>query len=822
MTDLSRWIETRLEADPTLDDEERLVILAALAGDAELADLVGFQAARGEHKPATGDAADGNEAASVIDVPEPAGAFLQQLKVAGFRGIGPEAKLDFRPGPGLTVVTGRNGSGKSSFAEALEVALTGTTHRWSDKGSKIWSSGWRNLHAADTSTVELTLAEAGVGRTTLSLDWAGATSADGHTTHLQRSGQKRQVGVAALGWDGPLEMYRPMLSYDELGEILTAEPSKLYDALAKMLGLEQLAAGLKRLTARVKTLGEPAGEASKRRSALRARLEPIDDNRARDAAALLKKTAPDLSALGALATGRASAEQGAANRLRTALRLEFPTIEQVQDAHIALADALQNVADASDAATSGLELQAQLLETALRVHEHEGDGDCPVCGTGHLDDMWAATTRERVADAGRRLGELRRANAALAAARTAAHQLIVPTPSILKDLVEDARFADHARTAVSAWAAWETLPETDADLVAHLANIHAPALDALDTMQRDVRSTVEAADDAWTTVAAELGAYVTVATAAAAQKAELDSAKRAEKWLKDADGRLKNERLDPIATQAAEIWDLLRQESNVEIDGLRLEGSNTTRRAVIRTKVDDEEANGVTVLSQGELHALALALFLPRATMAESPFRFVVLDDPVQAMDPAKVDGLVQVLGRIAVDRQVIVFSHDNRFADAVRRASINAQVLEITRESRSRVSTSVTFDPPSRYLRDAGAIIKDRQLPEHVLRRVLPGMLRFAVEAQARDRYFGKQLAAGATHGDLERTWERAKVTRDRVSLAVYGDIRSLDSWLKAPHRRRGLGVCSSGNHSPLRGDVTLAHADVVQMVGDLRAGVK
>ena len=49
-------------------------------------------------------------------------------------------------------------------------------------------------------------------------------------------------------------------------------------------------------------------------------------------------------------------------------------------------------------------------------------------------------------------------------------------------------------------------------------------------------------------------------------------------------------------------------------------------------------------MSQGELHALALALFLPRATAADSPFRFVVLDDPIQAMDPAKIDGFVQVL----------------------------------------------------------------------------------------------------------------------------------------------------------------------------------
>jgi hypothetical protein len=43
---------------------------------------------------------------------KPAGAFLKTISVRGFRGIGPEAHPRIRPGPGLTIVTGRKGSGK--------------------------------------------------------------------------------------------------------------------------------------------------------------------------------------------------------------------------------------------------------------------------------------------------------------------------------------------------------------------------------------------------------------------------------------------------------------------------------------------------------------------------------------------------------------------------------------------------------------------------------------------------------------------------------------------------------------------------------------
>ena len=48
--------------------------------------------------------------------------------------------------------------------------------------------------------------------------------------------------------------------------------------------------------------------------------------------------------------------------------------------------------------------------------------------------------------------------------------------------------------------------------------------------------------------------------------------------------------------------------------------------------------------------------------MPESPFRFLVIDDPVQAMDPVKVEGLARVLHRTARTRQVIVLTHDVKF----------------------------------------------------------------------------------------------------------------------------------------------------------------
>src|SRR5438552_5778301 len=99
-----------------------------------------------------------------------AGAYLASLTVQGFRGIGPKQKLTFTPGPGLTIVIGRNGSGKSSFAEAMEVLFTGDSKRWSAR-SKVWKEGWRNLHQPHPTTIDAEMLLEGAGSTRVACEW---------------------------------------------------------------------------------------------------------------------------------------------------------------------------------------------------------------------------------------------------------------------------------------------------------------------------------------------------------------------------------------------------------------------------------------------------------------------------------------------------------------------------------------------------------------------------------------------------------------------------------------------------------------------------
>ena len=123
----------RIDARPPADSGGALV-LAAFSGPAAV-----DAALHGDFEPSSAAGANGAGARP------PSAVYLTGIEVEGFRGVGPTTTLAIDPGPGLTLVVGRNGSGKSSFSEALEMVLLGTNKRWEQR-VKVWRDGWQNLH----------------------------------------------------------------------------------------------------------------------------------------------------------------------------------------------------------------------------------------------------------------------------------------------------------------------------------------------------------------------------------------------------------------------------------------------------------------------------------------------------------------------------------------------------------------------------------------------------------------------------------------------------------------------------------------------------
>ena len=192
----------RLTADKKPDPERDMLVLAALDGSEALAGYLDGSAAR----PTPEEAA----AAEPPPTREPLGAYLKSITVEGFRGIGKKLTLDIPPGPGLTLVVGRNGSGKSSFADALELLLTGDTYRWSHR-AKVWKQGWRNLHHK-TAAIEAEFFVEGDKPTTVASRWKDDAELEAAETFAQTHGKPR-MNVADLGWKAAVLTYRPILSF---------------------------------------------------------------------------------------------------------------------------------------------------------------------------------------------------------------------------------------------------------------------------------------------------------------------------------------------------------------------------------------------------------------------------------------------------------------------------------------------------------------------------------------------------------------------------------------------------------------------------------
>src|SRR5260370_32941027 len=119
MDDVLLEIVLRRLGESLLPEAPTDLLLAAFEGEERLSAQLGGQAAQWPAGVKVGK-----------PQPQPTGAYLQSLTVTGFRGIGKPATLNLTPGPGLTLVVGRNGSGKSSLAEPLEWLLTAKLRRW--------------------------------------------------------------------------------------------------------------------------------------------------------------------------------------------------------------------------------------------------------------------------------------------------------------------------------------------------------------------------------------------------------------------------------------------------------------------------------------------------------------------------------------------------------------------------------------------------------------------------------------------------------------------------------------------------------------------
>ncbi|GAA1926927.1 ATP-binding protein [Streptomyces sodiiphilus] len=723
--------------------------------------------------------------------------FLESISVGGFRGIGRKARLPLNAKPGVTLVVGRNGSGKSSFAEGVETAFTGRTARLDKQRGEVWRRHWRNLHDGAEPRVEVRLAVAGDARpSTLTCTWSG----DDVTTpevEFRRPGHGRRPFEDA-GWGQALNDYRPFLSYSDLDKVISGRPSELYDSVATILRLGEAAAANERLQAIEKSLTSAVKTAETELPALIEELSSLNDPRAERAlTAIGRAGVPAFDELDALVTGLPEADDDRLRELRATVELPGPDLDAVGAAVDRLQEAVAGLDKVRSSNAEDAHQRAELLSRALDHSLRHADEDtCPVCGSGRrLDEAWAERAAEQVATLRREAAAAQEARTELRHAMDALRHLIARVPGWLP------------APLVVPWEEWAACRVIeDAGLLATRAETTALVLaDAGATLREEASRELEKLDAGWRRCVTRLASWLGRARAAHAGKPRLRQVRAARKWLKDACAELREERLRPFEEHSQRIWEELRQQSNVDLRSVRLAGSEkaAVRKLVMDVSVDGTEAAALGVMSQGELHSLALSLFLPRATAPESPFGFVVIDDPVQSMDPAKVHGLAKVLHELGGTRQVVVFTHDTRLQRAFTNQELPVTVLEVEREARSVVAVRRVTDPIGQALDDAHALARTPNLPPAALTHVLPSLCRTVLERAFSEAAWLRLHRAGLTEYEAEKTVSAAVGLMDIAGPGLLGvpSKRAGDIYREL-RRRCGPGAvdlirrCQEGAH--------------------------
>ncbi|MGH3993994.1 MAG: hypothetical protein ACRDSN_16235, partial [Pseudonocardiaceae bacterium] len=228
---------------------------------------------------------------------------------------------------------------------------------------------------------------------------------------------------------------------------------------------------------------------------------------------------------------------------------------------------------------------AALVRAALHHHDTRGDGPCPVCGEGTLDAGWRDQAQQRADEMERAAAELRDATASLETVLAQARDLVRPVPTSLTHTAPV-----NTNTAREAWQHWsDAVRSAQPDQMADaLTSTHPAALRALTELQQRAVQELSHRDETWRPLAGRLAAWHDDATRVAKQAPLLGELQDAEKWLAGAAAKLRDQRLAPFAETSQRVWQRLRQQSNVDLGPVRLEGSKTRRRVATQHPLQDE------------------------------------------------------------------------------------------------------------------------------------------------------------------------------------------------------------------------------------------
>ncbi|PRZ34817.1 AAA domain-containing protein [Antricoccus suffuscus] len=659
---------------------------------------------------------------------------IDRLRVEAFRGFRDAREFDLSAT--AVVITGPNGTGKTSFFDALQWGLLGSLDRLESLRARRnveYVVNQYRLGRKASVEIDLNLPSGRVtlrrigdqGGSTLELRRMGETSlfGDDAEEELRRNLLPRteQTLESALTTSG-------LMQQDVMRRVLEAKPDDRYRQLSTVLGLRVLEDFEDAIRSVAKQASEREKNARVERGRLAAALKQAQDRS--EAAQTRLATRPQVAAvreetlgilaaaplgislstsqvalegpddvrLAATAFGHAADIVESARTLtRQAAQLrgdlgEGPTEEQVSDlqAEVTRAEGARDAAEGSRAAmqeqlNAAQRTAADVAQLAALAVPMLSD-DCPVCGQRIDRDHVERQLRERAEATGTIL-ELQQGFDALAAE----HNRAAAAADAARDALaaaeqqsgrwQQVRRADSAAaTAVESLAEDIKVAKFDRYDVESFVDSVGPALEYFRRARRALHDLLETFDrqsdqGAVDRAAAEVRSLET-ALASAEEQLDAESA-RSEKLqalsektinarVEITEARLRS--IQPLVTNIFQRLDPHPAFKTVEFELDTYYRKGTTSPLVI-DPVENVSADPLLIFSTSQSNIVALSYFIAMSLSSEDRgLPFLLLDDPVQSMDDVNVLGFADLCRHLRLRRQLIVSTHERRFASLLKR----------------------------------------------------------------------------------------------------------------------------------------------------------
>jgi len=595
---------------------------------------------------------------------------IKAISLSWFRGAADAVSLE--PDCKSMVVYGVNGSGKSSFVDAVEYTLNDGKigHLAHEYSGKHQEKAVPNTHTPDGRNAELSIKFADDSELKIKIPRDG--------TLIISGGEAAAVGT----WD----YRRTVLRQDEVAAFIHDTKGGKYSALLPLLGLQPLEFTAENLRQLAKSVEKKArlGEAKNSLKQVEAK---------RKTAFGVDSDAQILAKIDELHTKYCADEVATKDplsrckELKTALEVRIAESSADQGRHVALQDAagldlkghVDRVRAASVMLAGAVEpLIAEKLEvlqstgTLVGRMGDEGEVKCPACGRSiRVDAFQAHVTAER-----ERLHEI----IATFDSRKVAIGVLCDSVKSLK--------ANLGKTVVKSWRD-ELTKGPFADNFAYLDGINAEALRAScveehlkaieDKLVALIGAAVSASESAPPDAKQLSTDRQTVETgeaviAAEGQAAEAERAEALVSFIaclargaREEIKRRSQTVINEISSDIQAMWAILHPGEPIENVRLYLpEDADKAIDIALKFHGIEQESPRLT-LSEGYRNSLGLCIFLAMAKRGAEKDRPLFLDDVVVSLDRNHRGMMVELLEKEFSGRQVVILTHDREWYTELR-----------------------------------------------------------------------------------------------------------------------------------------------------------